>query len=114
MPHPAFLKRITEFDKGGSIMKHFSKVLLENERVKVQESRSRPGDKSQMIERSDRVQYFIKGGVFKRHSPDGKTEDVKVKAGEVMWRQRGAARLENVGKTEARWIAVFLKQRKKK
>src|SRR5207249_11034050 len=60
-----------------------AKVLLENERVTVSDVRFKPGDKSEMKERPDRVRYVIKGGEFKRHYPDGKTEDYKLKAGEA-------------------------------
>ncbi len=44
-----------------------TKVLLENERVSVRETRYKPGDKGEMKERPDRVTYVIKGGEFKRH-----------------------------------------------
>jgi hypothetical protein len=55
------------------------------------------------------VQYFIKGGEFKRHYPDGKTENVKRKDGEVAFTKKNTAALENVGKTEAHWIGIQLK-----
>jgi hypothetical protein len=84
-------------------------VLLENERVRVNEVRSKPGNKAEMKERPDRVTYYIKGGEFKRHYPDGKTENVKRKAGEVAFTKKNTAALENVGKTEAHWIGIQLK-----
>ena len=85
------------------------KVLLENERVRVSEVWYKPGDKGEMKERPDIVVYYIKGGEFKRHYPDGKTEDYKRKAGEVSFRKKDKAATENVGKTEAHWIGVSLK-----
>ena len=84
-------------------------VLLENERVRVSDNRLKPGDKNEMKERPDRVFYFIKGGEFKRHYPDGKTENVKRKDGEVAFTKKNTAALENVGKTEAHWIGIQLK-----
>jgi len=85
------------------------KVLLENERVKVNDVRFKPGDKGEMKERPDRVRYTIKGGDFRRHYPDGKTENFKMKAGEAAFTKKNTDALENVGKTEAHWIAILLK-----
>ena len=86
-----------------------TKVLLENERVRVSDTRFKPGDKSEMKERPDRVIYYIKGGEFKRYTPDGKTENYKRKNGEVAFTKKNTAALENVGKTEAHWIGTQLK-----
>ena len=86
-----------------------TKVLLENERVRVGDTRFEPGYKSKMDERPDRVLYVIKGGEFKRHYPDGKTEDFKPKAGEAIFIKKDKAALENVGKTEIHWIGIRLK-----
>ena len=85
------------------------KLLLENDRVRVNEIWYRPGDKGEMKERPDRVVYYIKGGEFKRHYPDGKTENVKRKDGEVAFTKKNTAALENVGKTEVNWIGINLK-----
>jgi hypothetical protein len=101
---PAQEKAKAEMTKGAT-----ANVLLENDRVRVSDTRSKPGNKSKMEERPDRVQYFIKGGEFKRHYPDGKTENVKRKDGEVAFTKKNTAALENVGKTEAHWIGIQLK-----
>jgi len=86
-----------------------TKVLLENDRVKVQEVWSKPGNKSEMKERPDRVRYVIKGGEFKVTYADGKTADVKLKAGEAVFEKKEKSARENVGKTEAHWIGIQLK-----
>ena len=86
-----------------------AKVLLENERVRVSDVRSKPGDKSEMKDRPDRVQYVIKGGEFRRTYPDGKTVDIKLKAGEANYNKKDRFANENVGKTEAHWIGIQLK-----
>ena len=105
-PAPAEEKMKAEKTKMGAPT---VKVLLENDRVKVNDVRFKPGDKAAMVERPDRVLSFIKGGEFKRHYPDGKTEDVKMKAGEVAFRKKDTSALENVGKTDAHFIGVQLK-----
>jgi hypothetical protein len=85
------------------------KLLLENDRVKVQDVRFKPGDKSKMTERPDRVRYVIKGGEFKRYYPDGKTEGYGLKAGEAIFSKKDTVASENVGKTETQWIGINLK-----
>ena len=86
-----------------------AKVLLENDRVKVNEVWSKPGNKSEMKDRPERVQYVIKGGEFRRTYPDGKTVDIKLKAGEANYNKKDRFANENVGKTEAHWIGIQLK-----
>ena len=86
-----------------------TKVLLENDRVRVSDTRFPPGYKSEIKERPDRVIYTIKGGEFRRTYPDGKTDNVKRKAGEVVFVKKDKNALENVGKTEAHFISVSLK-----
>jgi len=85
------------------------KVLLENDRVKVQDIRFKPGDKSDITERPDRVRYVIKGGELKRYYPDGKTENYKLKAGEAIFTKKDKVASENLGKTEVHWIGINLK-----
>ena len=86
-----------------------AKVLLENERVRVSDVRSKPGDKSETKDRPDYVQYVIKGGEFRLTYPDGKTVDIKLKAGEANFGKKDKFAHENVGKTEAHFIIVNLK-----
>ena len=105
-PAPAEEKMKSEKAKMGAPT---TKVLLENERVRVSETRFKPGDKSEMKERPDRVTYYIKGGEFKRYTPDGKTENYKRKNGEVAFTKKNTAAAENVGKSEAHWIGIQLK-----
>ena len=101
---PAQEKMKAELTKGAN-----ATVLLENDRVKVSEIRSKPGNKSEMKERPDRVRYVIKGGEFKVTYPDGKTADDKLKAGEAVFLKKDKSARENVGKTEAHWIGIQLK-----
>ena len=86
-----------------------TKVLLENDRVRVSDTRFPPGYKSEIKERPDRVRYVIKGGELRRHYPDGKTENYKLKAGEADFTKKDKTASENVGKTEVHWIGVQLK-----
>ena len=53
-----------------------------------------------MKARQDRVIYSFNAGKSRIHYPDGKTENVSFKAGEVRFRKADKAQSENTGKTE--------------
>ena len=85
-------------------------VLVENDRVKVYEGHFKPGDKSaQMSKRPDRVEFALTDAQMRHHYPDGKTEEITWKAGDVKWSERATYQQENVGKTEFRIRVVQLK-----
>jgi hypothetical protein len=90
-----------------------AKVLLENERVRVVESRIKPGEKNEMKMRNDRVIVPLKAAKIRIHSADGKTEDSEYKVGEVQFRKQGKSQTENMGKTETQNIVVTLQESKK-
>jgi len=84
-------------------------VLFENERVKVTETRIKPGEKNEMKMRNDRVNVHIKAAKFRVHYPDGKTEDFDQKAGSVRFNKAGISSTENIGKTESDTVIVQMK-----
>jgi len=76
-------------------------VFVQNDRVKVYEGRFKPGDKSAgMANRPTRVEFAITDGQMRNYYPDGKTEEVMWKAGEVKWSEPATYQQENIGKTE--------------
>ncbi len=85
------------------------RILINNTKVRVQEVRSRPGNKRPMLARPDRVQYILKGGKQRLHYPNGRTKVQTLKPGTVLWRGKEKYAGENIGKTEIRWIGVRLK-----
>jgi beta-alanine degradation protein BauB len=88
---------------------HTHKVLLENERVRVMEYRSQPGEKSPMHSYSEVVIYRLSPSYkLKLTFPDGKTEVIEGKVGDVRW-DKGLREIENVGNTEAHAVIVELK-----
>ncbi len=93
---PAEEKAKAEKSKGQST----TKVLFENDKFRVVETRSKPGQKNEMKARQDRVIYSFNAGKSRIHYPDGKTENVSFKAGEVRFRKADKAQSENTGKTE--------------
>ncbi len=85
------------------------RIIIDNRKVRVQEIRQRPGFKSPMLERPNRVQYILKGGKQRQHFPNGRTKVQTFKPGTVVWRAKEKFAGENIGKTEIRLIAVRLK-----
>ena len=84
-------------------------VLLENDRVRVTESRIKPGENNGMKMRSDRVNVAIKAAKVRVHYPDGKKEDFDLKAGSVRFLKAGTSQTENIGKTETQNVVINLK-----
>jgi len=86
------------------------KVLLDNDKVRVYESRLKPGAEGPSVERPFRVVRALTDGTIQRIYADGKTETVQWKAGEV--RARGpdkAYAVKNIGKSD---FAVYVVQPK--
>ena len=86
------------------------KVLLENEKVRVVETRFKPGDEGANVARPFRVTRALKGGTIQRTYADGKTDKIQWKTGEV----RGVGpdpvfTPKNIGKTE---IVLYVVQPK--
>ncbi len=93
---------------------HTYEVLLDNERVRVMEYSSKPGDISPMHSFSEVVIYRLSPSYkIKLTFPDGSTEVIEGKVGEVRW-DKGLREIENVGNTEARALIVELKQPQQK
>jgi len=84
-------------------------VVFENDRVRVVESRTKPGERNPMQDRPDRVVYHFNDGKQRIHYLDGKTEDSEYKAGSVTFRKRGTSSTENTGKSESHNLIINLK-----
>ena len=86
------------------------KVLLENDKVRVTESRWVPGATSDSVKRLTRVTRALKGGTLQRTYPDGKTELSTYKTGEVKFFEAdGPYGLKNIGKSEIVLYSVSVK-----
>ena len=86
------------------------KVLLDNERVRVLEYQSKPGEKAEMHAHPASVFYPLSPGKFRFTSPDGKTAEVEVKAGQVLWLDPVTHITENAGTTNAHGVVIELKK----
>jgi len=89
--------------------KHY-KVLLENDRVRVLDYHAKPGEKAAMHSHPAYVTYSFTAGKVRFTSPDGKTTEQALKAGQVMWRDAETHASQNVGKTPSHVLIVELKK----
>ncbi len=90
------------------------KVLLDNDRVRVLEFRSKPGEKIGMHSHLASVIYNFSGGKTKFTYPDGRSEERERKAGTVIWREEETHTSEYLGPGEAHVLLVEFKGSAKK
>jgi quercetin dioxygenase-like cupin family protein len=86
------------------------KLLFENERVRVFEVHFKPGEKIALHSHPDHVVYVFGDGKLKLSSPDGKSVEVGLKAGQTLWIPAETHAAENVGSTDAHSLVVDLKE----
>ena len=87
----------------------YYKVPVENEYVRVLEYRLMAGQKEPMHSHPCGVVYYLTGAKSRVTTPDGKTTEGETTAGEIVWRNPTTHAIENIGKTEARAIAIEMK-----
>jgi hypothetical protein len=86
------------------------KVKFENERVRVLETLSNPGDHEGVHSHPANIVYVIEGATLRITTADGKSSDVTFKAGDTIWREPVTHSAVNIGKTRLHAIIVELKQ----
>lgn len=85
-------------------------VLFDNDKVRVQEITFKPGAQGPNVARPFRVIRVLAGGTMQRIYPDGKTENVVYKTGEVkVYEADKPFVLVNVGKSDIALYVVALK-----
>jgi quercetin dioxygenase-like cupin family protein len=85
------------------------KVSLDNARVRVLDSVLQPGDKEQMHSHPAYVTYVVAGGKIRNHLADGKTVEVELTTGQVLYREPLTHWAENIGTTPLHVVIVELK-----
>jgi hypothetical protein len=92
------------------IAPHNTKVLFENDRVRVLETTTKPGEKLMMHSHPARVNYFL-NPLKERITYDGKPpQEVTWTAGEVAFSEAVKLEVVNIGTTEGHNIVVELKE----
>ena len=85
-----------------------TKVLLENDKVRVTESTFKPGDVSR-ADRKTRTNYIVKSGTLERTTKDGKKTVYERKAGTAHYLAADSDVVRNVGKTTFVVVTVVQK-----
>ena len=93
--------------------KHYQ-VVFENDQVRVLHVQYAPGGKSTMHSHPDSVAVFLGDQRAKFTYPDGKTEEISAKAGEVKWTPAGTHEPENIGNKPVEVVLVELKGKAEK
>ena len=92
-----------------TVAPHLYKVVLENERVRVLEIRSLPGERTEMHTHPNQVAVAIGDGKYRFTSPDGQSMEVELTAGQVMYLPPVEHTTEIIGTKEARVVLIELK-----
>ena len=92
-----------------SVAPHVYKVLLENDRVRVLDSRMKPGETTSMHSHPDIVAYPLTAGKAKFTFPDDQSMEVELKAGEAMFMEGHHHIAENTGAAEMHVLLIELK-----
>ena len=87
-----------------------TKVVLENDRVRVLEVRQKPGEKGAMHSHPASLLCPLSTSKAKFTSSDGKTTESELKAGAVTWREAETHAVENVGATDSHVLVIELKK----
>jgi quercetin dioxygenase-like cupin family protein len=90
--------------------KHY-KGTFENEQVRVLKITYGPKEKSVMHEHPNGVAIFLTDGQIRFQLPDGKSQDVTVKAGDSMFTPAGKHLPENIGDKPFEVVLVELKSK---
>ena len=88
--------------------KHY-KVETENAKVRVLRIHYGPHEKSVMHNHPDSVAIFLTDGTARMTTPDGKSQDMNMKAGQTMFTPAGAHLPENAGDKPFELVLVELK-----
>jgi len=84
-------------------------VRLDNARVRVLEYRLKPGQKEVMHSHPAGIVFALADATVRTYLPDGTSVAYPSKKGDVIWREAVTHSGENVGSTEAHYLAVELK-----
>ena len=91
------------------------KVLHEDDRVRVVEITTKPGENGANVVRGKRVIRYLQGGTQERTYADGRKETVERKTGQVVVAgpDKEAYWVKNIGKTTVALYVVNIKEPKK-
>lgn len=100
----------TQWSDPAMVASDVYKLILDNERVRVFEVRFMPGQKAEMHGHPDHVIYVLSDYTLNLMFPDGKSQEVELKAGQSIFMGAGPHAAVNIGKTEGHALVVELKE----
>jgi hypothetical protein len=86
-----------------------SRILLDNNRVRVFEFTAKPGERTGMHFRPESVIYFLTDTKFRITDGSGNNEDIEFNAGSADFRKAQLNDFENIGSEESHTLFVELK-----
>src|SRR6476660_6116087 len=89
--------------------KHYN-VMFENEQVRILKITYPPKEKSVMHEHPNAIAVFLTDGQIKFNLPDGKSQEVTVKAGQSQWTPAGKHLPENIGDKPFEVVLIEMKK----
>jgi len=106
---PAMAQDKANAEKG----KPTSKLLFNDDQVRVLEVTYKPGDESENVARPFRIVRALKSGTLQRAYPDGRIETMVIEAGEVkVYEADKPFASKNVGTSDLMFYLVLLKKPK--
>jgi len=87
-----------------------TKLIMENDRVRVFDVWFKPGEKAAMHKHPDHVMYIFTDGKLKLTTLQGETQEVDLKTGQAIWMDAVSHTVENLGNTGVHFLVVELKE----
>jgi beta-alanine degradation protein BauB len=87
-----------------------TKIIMENNRVRVFDALFKPGVKAAMHSHPDHVLYILNDGKMKITPSNGKPQTMDIKTGQVIWMDATTHEAENLGTTDVHMLVVELKE----
>lgn len=106
---PIFSAGILNAQDVSKVSKNY-KVVIDNDKVRVIDNQSNPGEKTSWHSHPDMLIYVIGGGTVKATTKDGKTKTTEFRKGETVWMDAVTHETENIGKTKLHLLLVELKK----
>lgn len=92
-----------------TVAPHVYKVLMENDKVRILDTRMGPGETTEMHSHPAVVAIAVVGGKFKFTSPDGQTMEAELETGQAMYLDAVDHATENTGSSAAHVVLIELK-----
>jgi len=92
-----------------ALVPYITKLLLENDRVRVSEFDVNPGEKTELHGHPDFIIYPLNSGTLRITMPDGRSQDAEFREGEPVYHSGQWHTAENRSDRELRLLVIDLK-----